>query len=258
MSPRPDAPVTPVTIITGGTRGIGAAVARRLAADGHRLVLGYRGEAPAAEALAAELRGAGAVVETVSGDLGDLDGGSEAAIEALFAAARGLGAVTGLVNNAGATLHLGALDETPVETIRAVIDLNLTAAVLCARRAVREFTAAGTAGTIVNISSTSATSGSPGDYIHYAAAKAGVDVLTMALAREVGPRGIRVLGVAPGATETRIHADAGFPDRAQQAAARVPLGRAGLPEDVAAAVAWLFQPEAGYLSGTTIRVAGGA
>lgn len=243
-------------VITGGTRGIGAAIARELAASGHDLVLAYRSDAPAAALLQAELRSGGARCEIVQADVT-----VETDIVRLFdAALERFGRVDGLVNNAGATMHIGSLADTPAETVRAVIDVNLTAAVLCARQAVRLMSTrfGGAGGVIVNISSGAATLGSPGEYVHYAAAKAGVDALTLGLAKEVGPEGIRVVGVAPGTIRTDIHADAGDAGRPERVAFRVPLGRAGEVEDVAPLVGWLFGPGAGFITGTTIRVAGGS
>ncbi len=233
------------TIVTGGTRGIGAAITRALVADGHEVVASYARDDVSAEALADELG-----VHVVRADVTTTEG-----LDALFAAAGRVGPVTGLVNNAGATLHVGPLAETEPDVIRSVIDLNLTAAVLCARRAVQAMTGRG--GTIVNISSGAATLGSPGEYVHYAAAKAGVDALTLGLGKEVAALGIRVVGVAPGTIRTDIHADAGDPGRPDRVAERVPLGRAGEPDDIAGAVAWLFRPEAAYMTATTIRITGG-
>jgi NAD(P)-dependent dehydrogenase (short-subunit alcohol dehydrogenase family) len=233
------------TIVTGGTRGIGAAITRALVADGHEVIASYVRDDASAEALADELD----AVHVVRADVTTADG-----LETLFAAAERVGPVTGLVNNAGATLHVGPLAETDPEVIRSVIDLNLTAAVLCARRAVQVMTGGAT---IVNISSGAATLGSPGEYVHYAAAKAGVDALTIGLGKEVAALGIRVVGVAPGTIRTDIHADAGDPGRPDRVAERVPLGRAGEPDDIAGAVAWLFRPEAGYVTATTIRITGG-
>jgi NAD(P)-dependent dehydrogenase (short-subunit alcohol dehydrogenase family) len=242
----------PVTLITGGTRGIGAAVARRLSADGHALVLGYLDDEASAAALQAELATAGSVV-TVRSDVT-----TDSGIETLFSkAVEHLGSLSAVVNNAGATLRLGTLADTPTDVVRRVIELNLTAAVLCARAAVRRFDAQGTGGTIVNISSAAATTGSPGDYVHYAAAKAGVDALTLGLARETAARGIRVVGVAPGMTRTRIHADAGDPDRLEAVVDRIPLGRVAEADEIASAVGWLLSEQASYITGTTIRVAGG-
>lgn len=242
----------PVTIVTGGTRGIGAAVARRLSADGHALVLGYAHDEDAAASLREDLAAAGPVV-TVRSDVTTDDG-----IETLFrAATERFGALSALVNNAGATLHLGDLADTPTDVIRRVVELNLTAAVLCARRAVQQFDAQASGGTVVNISSAAATTGSPGDYVHYAAAKAGVDALTLGLAKETAGRGIRVVGLAPGMTRTRIHADAGDPHRLESVVERIPLGRVAEADEIAAAVGWLLTDQASYITGTTIRMAGG-
>ncbi len=159
-----------------------------------------------------------------------------------------------MVNNAGATLHLGDLADTPVAVIRQVVDLNLTAAIYVARRAVRDL---GEGGVLVNVSSAAATLGSPHEYVHYAAAKAGVDALTHGLAQEVAGRGIRVNGVAPGIVRTTIHADAGEPDRIDRVGPLVPLGRVGEPEEVAEVIAWLLSDACSYVTGTTVRVAGG-
>ena len=243
------APVRPLTLVTGGSRGIGAAVVRRLARAGHDLVVGYRTEARAAQRVADDAEHLGAAVLTVAADLTD-----PAEVDRLFAEAAAFGRLTGVVNNAGATLHVGDLAETPVEVIRQVVDLNLTAALLVAREAVRRLP---DGGALVNISSGAATLGAPHEYVHYAAAKAGVDALTLGLAQEVAPRGIRVNGVAPGIIRTEIHAAAGDPDRLERVASRVPLGRVGEPEEVAEAVAWLLSDACPYATGATLRVAGG-
>ncbi len=243
------------TLVTGGTRGIGAAVARRLAAEGHDLVLGYARDDAAAERTASECRELGVDCTTVRADLT-----TDAGVDALFAAAGDLtGALTGVVNNAGATLHLGPLADTPPDVVRATVDLNLTAALLVARAAVRAMARShgGSGGVLVNISSGAATLGSPGEYVQYAAAKAGVDALTVGLAQEVAADGVRVVGVAPGIIDTTIHADAGEPGRVDRVGPLVPLGRAGTVDEVANAVAWLLSDEASYVTGTTLRVAGG-
>ena len=238
-----------LTLITGGTRGIGAGTALRLAADGHDLVLGYHRDEAAATATAERVREHGVTCTTVRADVTDPD-----QVDALFDAAAGVGPLTGCVNNAGATLHLGDLVDTPVEVIRRVVDLNLTAAILVARRAVRDL---GPGGALVNVSSGAATLGAPHEYVHYAAAKAGVDALTHGLAQEVAARGIRVNGVAPGIVRTDIHAAAGDPGRLDRVAPRVPLGRVGEPEEVAEAIAWLLGDSCPYATGATLRVAGG-
>lgn len=236
-----------ITIVTGGTRGIGAAISRALVAKGHLVVASYVRDHKSARAFEADLEGLTIVRADITTGPGR---------DVLFDTATRLGSLTGLVNNAGATRHVGPLAETDPEIIRDVIDLNLTAAILCAQRAVQDMAATG--GTIVNISSGAATTGSPGEYVHYAAAKAGVDALTLGLGREVAARGIRVVGVAPGTIRTDIHADAGDAGRADRVAGGVPLGRAGEPDDIAGVVAWLFSPEASYLTATTVRVTGGS
>jgi NAD(P)-dependent dehydrogenase (short-subunit alcohol dehydrogenase family) len=241
----------PRTLVTGGTRGIGAAIAHRLARAGHDLVLGYSRDDAAAELTEAGVEGAGAGCTLVRADLTHPDG-----VDELFAAA---GALSGVVNNAGATLHIGPLADTPVEVIRRTVDLNLTSAILVARSAVRAMSTVhgGSGGVLVNISSGAATRGAPGEYVHYAAAKAGVDALTQGLAQEVAGRGIRVNGVAPGIVRTGIHADAGEPDRVDRVGPLVPMGRVGEPEEVAEAIAWLLSDACPYVTGATLRVAGG-
>jgi len=238
-----------LTVITGGGRGIGAATALRLAADGHDLVLGYVRDVGAAETTAERARALGVSARPVQCDVTD-----EHQVDRLFDAAAELGQVTGVVNNAGSTLHLGDLVDTPVEVIRRVVEVNLVGAILVARRAVRDLVAGGS---IVNVSSGAATLGSPHEYVHYAAAKAGVDALTHGLAQEVAARGIRVNGVAPGIVRTDIHAAAGDPGRLDRVAPRVPLGRVGEPEEVAEAIAWLLGDSCPYATGATLRVAGG-
>jgi glucose 1-dehydrogenase len=238
-----------LTVVTGGGRGIGAATALRLARDGHDLVLSYAADRDAAEATAATARAGGVGVQVERAVVTDPDQD-----DAVIDAAAGVGQVTGLVNNAGSTLHLGDLADTPVDVVRRVIDVNLTGAVLVARRAVRDLT---DGGAIVNVSSAAATLGAPHEYVHYAAAKAGVDALTVGLAQEVAARGIRVNGVAPGIVRTGIHAAAGDPGRPDRVAGRVPVGRVGEPEEVAEAIAWLLSDACPYATGATLRVAGG-
>lgn len=245
----------PVTVVTGGTRGIGAATALHLARAGHDLALAYRHDEDAAERAAAGVRSAGASCALVKADVT-----SEDDVERLFrVAADRLGPVTGLVNNAGATLHIGDLADTPVDVIRQVIDINLVGVILCARQAgtVMSVRRGGLGGSIVNVSSAAATLGSPHEYVHYAAAKAAVEAFTVGLARELAGDQVRVNAVAPGVIRTDIHAAAGDPGRPDRVAANIPLGRVGDPEDVAPAIAYLLGPEAAYVTGAVLRVAGG-
>lgn len=247
----------PITVITGGGRGIGAATARRLAADGHDLVIGYLRDTAAAEAVAAAVVATGRRCVPVQ-----VDTAVETDVLRLFSVAAELGPVTGLVNNAGITSTLGRLADLSYADLRRVVDVNVVGAALCAREAVRAMTASGVrppgGASIVNVSSGAATLGSPGEYVHYAASKAAVDALTIGLAKEVAADGIRVNSVQPGIIRTELHAlysgDAGRVDRAGPA---TPLGRAGEADEVAAAIVWLMSPEASYTTGAILRVAGG-
>ncbi|MEI7056212.1 SDR family oxidoreductase [Nocardioides sp. CCNWLW239] len=237
------------TLITGGTRGIGAAIAHRLAADGHDVVLGYLSDEAAAVATRDEVRALGVSCEIVAADIT-----TDAGIAALFEAA---GPITGVVNNAGATYRYAPLVETPADEIRKTYDVNLVGPTLVARAAVSALTDNADGGVIVNISSGAATLGSPGEYVHYAAAKAGIDALTKGLGLEVARLGIRVVAVAPGLTETDLHAATGDPGRIARMAPQIPIGRASSPAEVAEAVAWLMSDKAAYVTATTLRVAGG-
>lgn len=241
-----------VTVVTGGSRGIGAATCLRLAAEGHDVVVNYVRDAAAAEEVAERVRAAGARAMSVRADTS-----VEADADRLFdVAERELGPLTGLVNNAAVTGPLGRFADAGTDVLRRVVDVNLMGTLLCSRRAVRLMTPRGE-GAIVNISSGAATLGSPGEYVHYAATKAAVDAFTLGLAKELGPDGIRVNAVAPGLIDTEMHAAMGAPDRAREMAGNIPLRRAGQAEEIAAAVAWLMSPEASYTTGAVLRVAGG-
>jgi NAD(P)-dependent dehydrogenase (short-subunit alcohol dehydrogenase family) len=244
----------PLTVVTGGGRGIGAATVAHLVRHGHDVVLGYLSDRVAADEVVAAARALGGRVLSVRGDVVDEDD-----VEALFAAAAALGPVTGLVNNAGLTAHLGELAETPVPVIRRVVEVNLIGALLCARRAAQVMSTAhgGAGGAIVNVSSAAATLGSAHEYVHYAAAKAGVEAMTVGLAKELAGQGVRVNAVAPGLVRTGIHAAAGDPERVERVLPRIPLGRVGEPDEIAPAIAWLLGPDASYVTGASIRVAGG-
>lgn len=236
-----------ITVVTGGSRGIGAATCERLARDGHDIVLSYRADADAAEQVAEKVRAAGRRCVTVQGDTA-----SEDDVTALFDAAAGLGPVTGLVNNAGITGPTGSLVDLDAAGMRRALDVNVLGVLLCCRRAARDM--AGRGGAIVNVSSAAATLGGAGEYVHYAASKGAVDSLTIGLSKELAPDGIRVNAVSPGVIWTEIHAD---PDRPNRVAKQVPMARPGDPPEVAAAIAWLLSPDASYTTGTNIRVSGG-
>ena len=240
-------PTRPLTVVTGGSRGIGAAVCRRLAADGHDIVFGYHSAAEQARATAEEIREAGAACEAVA-----MDTAVEEDVDRLFETAERLGAVTGLVNNAAIVGPVGRLVDVPAGELLRVFAVDVVGYLLCARRAVRAM--AGRGGAIVNLSSIAATLGAPGDYVHYAGAKAAVDAITVGLAKELAGDGIRVNAVSPGTIWTDIHAD---PDRPAKAAKRIPMGRAGEPHEIAAAVAWLMSADASYATGAILRVSGG-
>jgi NAD(P)-dependent dehydrogenase (short-subunit alcohol dehydrogenase family) len=244
-----------VTVVTGGGRGIGAATVRALARAGHDVVVGYRRDSEAATRVVDSARSEGVRAIAVRADVVRED-----EVEHLFATAvEQLGTVTGLVSNAGVTAHIGDLAVTPVDVIREVVDVNLVASILCARQAARLMSVrrGGGGGSIVNVSSAAATLGSPHEYVHYAAAKAGVEALTMGLSKELADDGVRVNAVAPGIVRTGIHAAAGQPGREDRLASRIPLGRAAEPAEIAPAIVWLMSREASYVTGAVVRVAGG-
>ncbi|GAA4667450.1 SDR family oxidoreductase [Streptomyces chumphonensis] len=244
-----------VTVVTGGSRGIGASVARRLAADGHDVGVGYVRDREAAERTVAGVRASGARAVAVRVDTSD-----ETQVDAFFdTVTRELGPVTGLVNNAGVTGPLGRLTETSTADMRRVIDVNVLGALYCARRAVLAMSRrhGGRGGAVVNVSSAAATLGGPGEYVHYAASKAALDALTVGLSKELAEEGVRVNAVQPGMITTDIHAAMGDPGRPWRHPERVPMRRPGEPEEVAGAVAWLLSSEASYTTGAVLRVAGG-
>jgi NAD(P)-dependent dehydrogenase (short-subunit alcohol dehydrogenase family) len=238
-----------VVVITGGSRGIGAAVARGAVERGYAVGVGYAHDDAAADRLRAELPG----VVTVRADVAEPTGAQK-----LFATTEAaLGPVTAVVNNAGVTGRLGRFRDATADTFRRVLDVNVLGTMLCAQEAVRRWEERGTAGRMVNVSSAAATLGAPGEYVHYAASKAAVEAFTVGLAKEVAPQGVRVNAVAPGTVHTDIHAAAGEPDRPARVVARVPMGRIGEPEEIAAAVLWLLSDEASYITGAVLRASGG-
>lgn len=246
----------PVTIVTGGSRGIGAAICERLAADGHDLVATYRVARAEAEAVAARCEAYGARVHLVQVDLADLDAAHRVVPEALSA----FGRVTGLVNNAGVTMTIGPFLDLDIDQVERMFRINVLAPVVLTRDVVAHMATdrGGAGGVVVNISSGAATSGAPGTYVPYGMSKAALSTMTVGLAKELGPVGIRVCTVSPGTTYTTIHADGGRPDAPAERAPGIPLRRAAHPEEVAGAVAYLVGPDAGFTSGADVRVTGGA
>ena len=247
--------MSPVALVTGGGRGIGAATCRALGRAGYDVCVNYREDANAAAGVVKEIEAAGQKALAVQADVR-----AAADVERLFAAAvDGLGPISALVNNAGAAGPISRLDEAEPATIQAIVDVNVVGSLLCAREAVRRMSPrhGGAGGVIVNISSVAASLGSPGEYVWYAGAKAAVDGFTQGLAIELAGENIRVVAVAPGLTDTEIHADSGMPDRATRLASKIPMGRAGTPEEIAEAILWVLSDKASYVTGAVLRVGGG-
>ena len=244
-----------VFLVTGGSRGIGAAVARLAAEQGAAVGVNYVANAGAAQAVVDEIVGQGGKAIACKGDMA-----VEADIVRVFDECEAaFWPVTVLVNNAGVLDQEGSLEDFSAERISRIVDLNVTGALICAREAVRRMSKknGGKGGSIVNISSMAATLGSGGTYVDYAASKGAIDSLTIGLSREVARQGIRVNGIRPGIIETDIHASGGNPTRANDLADTVPMGRAGKPQEIAEAVIWLASDKASYVTGSTINVSGG-
>jgi NAD(P)-dependent dehydrogenase (short-subunit alcohol dehydrogenase family) len=242
-------------LVTGGSRGIGAAVARKAAAAGYAVLVNYRDDGDAAMRVVRQIRDGGAVAEAVRGDVA-----RESDVMAIFAAADRTGLpLAGLVNNAGTTGGFSRVADLAVETLTQVLTVNVVGAFLCAREAVKRMSTerGGRGGAIVNLSSRAAQLGGPGEWIHYAASKGAVDTLTVGLARELGREGIRVNAVAPGLIDTELHGAAGDPDRVRRLASSVPMGRPGFADEVADAILWLLSPASAYVTGAIVPVSGG-
>lgn len=242
-------------LVTGGSRGIGAATCRLAAARGWSVTVNYRADAEAAAVTVAAVEAAGARALALPGDVA-----LEADVIALFDGAEAaLGPVTHVVANAGVVAPGAKLADMSADRLRRVIDINLMGTLFTAREAARRLSIArgGPGGAMVLVSSMAARLGSPGEYVDYAAAKGAVDTLTVGLARELAPEGVRVNAVRPGLIDTEIHASGGTPDRAARLGEMTPLGRPGTAEETAEAIVWLLSDAASYVTGALIDVAGG-
>lgn len=243
-----------VLIVTGGSRGIGAAVSRLAAQRGYTVVVNYVRDGAAAQAVVDEIRAGGGSASSVQADVAH-----EADVLRLFAAADALGPLAGLVNNGGIAGGLSRVDSLTAQTLKTVLAVNVEGPFLCAREAVRRMSTrhGGTGGAIVNMSSQAARIGGGGEWVHYAASKAAIDTMTIGLAREVADEGIRVNAVSPGLIETEIHAANGSADRLTRLAPNVPMKRAGTVQEVAESVLWLLSNAASYVTGAIVPVSGG-
>lgn len=243
-----------VLVITGASRGIGAATARLAAREGWDVVVNYANAEAAARAVARDVEAAGQRAVIVKGDVSD-----PADIDAIFAAANALGPVKGLFNNAGHADGMGRVDELDPARLTRLFAVHVTGSILCAAAAVRRMSTrhGGSGGAIVNMSSAASKTGAPGLYVDYAAAKGAIDTFTLGLAMEVAGEGVRVNAVRPGIIDTDIHAAAGDPDRIARISATLPMGRAGTADEVANSVLWLLSPQASYVTGASISIGGG-
>jgi NAD(P)-dependent dehydrogenase (short-subunit alcohol dehydrogenase family) len=242
-------------IVTGASRGIGAAIAKLGSARGFAVAVNFSTGESEAQAVVNEIISAGGRACAIQADIG-----TEQNIVRLFKTAElELGPIKALVNNAAVTGGFARVDAVTAETLEQVMAINVTGAFLCAREAVRRMSTrhGGSGGAIVNISSRAAHIGSAGEWVHYAASKGAIDSFTIGLAREVATEGIRVNAVAPGLIDTDLHAANGAPDRLERLAATIPMQRPGMPLEVAEGVLWLLSPAASYTTGAILEIGGG-
>ena len=243
-----------VMLVTGGSRGIGAATCRLAGARGWAVAVNYARDRAAAEAVVAEVEAAGGRAIPVRGDVAD-----ERDVADIYDAAGALGPVTSVVVNAGVLGQVSTVAEMDADRLRRVIDVNLLGAFLTVREAARRMPTdrGGPGGSLVIVSSAAARIGSPFEFVDYAATKGAMDTLTLGLSKELGPAGVRVNAVRPGLIETEIHASAGAPDRIERLVAGVPMQRPGSTAEVAQTILWLASEEASYVNGALIDVTGG-
>ncbi|MBZ9737780.1 MULTISPECIES: SDR family oxidoreductase [unclassified Mesorhizobium] len=244
-----------VLLVTGGSRGIGAAVCRQGSQAGYRVAINYASNRAAADALVAEIKAAGGDAFAVKGDVG-----SEADILAIFEAVdRTHGRLDAFVNNAGIVDAKARVDEMSAARLERMMRINVVGSILCAREAVKRMSTrhGGSGGSIVNLSSAAAVLGAPDNYVDYAASKGAIDTLTIGLAREVASEGIRVNAVRPGIIDTDIHASGGQPDRVALIQDTLPMKRAGTADEVAGAILYLLSDAASYTTGAILNVSGG-
>ena len=247
--------MNPVLLVTGGSRGIGAATALLAARQGWAVAVNYTQNAAAANAIVQQIKSGGGQAVSIQADVGD-----EAQIKHLFSQVDAqLGRLTGFVNNAGVLDVAVRVDELSWERAERIMRINVVGAMICAREAVLRMSTkhGGKGGAIVNLSSVAARLGAPGQYVDYAASKGAIDTFNLGLAKEVAAEGIRVNAVRPGIIDTDIHASGGIPDRAKTMAPMIPMLRPGSADEVAQSIVWLLSDAASYVTGANLEVTGG-